>query len=181
MWNFIKRMFGFGKKDESYMDADFYKPLTEGNTRHTAKPNSTANVRPKAPPLTPTNASKAVYKATYYRRNGNYYLYEDDSLLEDLFIIEMLMSMFDEAELEYDEGGPEPQFIVDDEVETTIETIDAAVEEVRQETPRYSFVASTSEPESEPEKSTSSYGSGSSSYDSSDSGSSDSGGGGSDD
>jgi len=153
MWTFIKRLFGFGKKLPTN-EVDLGTP----------------------PTLKPNRAPKAVYKAIYYRRNGNYYLYEDDSLLEDLVMLAILTDMFDESELEYQENNIVVQDIVPEEPETTVQSIDAAVEEIRQET---SYTDTSSELETTRER----YVSEPSSYDSSssyDSGSSDSSGGGDD-
>ena len=119
--------------------------------------------------------SRAHYREKYYRRGNNFYDVDDDSLIEDLILLTLLMDIFDDVEA---------QEIVEDivineniEPETNIAddiaAIDAAEEAVREsyvEPDRlsdYADIITEPAPEpsySEPEPSKS-YGGGGSDYD----------------
>ena len=134
---------------------------------------------PRARPAAPVRYTREnVNRSNYYRRNGNFYSVDDDSLIEDLILLALLTDIFDEP-LEAGEISVEVDIVeatdsveIDDSVEADIAAIDAAVEEVR-ETRHWNepepYVAPepvrTPEPSySEPEPDRS-YGGGGSSYD----------------
>lgn len=146
MFNWFLRLFGFGKKDE------------------TTNVNVTEKTR--ASSVTPTR--KNVDRTKYYRKNGNFYAYEDDSLVEDLLMVAILVEMFDEPDyIPQDDGLTEEASIDDDAA-----AIDAAVEQIREETAAPEVVYSDPTPVRVPDPTPDYSSSSSSDYGSSDSSSS---------
>lgn len=169
MWNFLKRLFGFGKKPA---------PVDSVKSNVVSKPTQA-----------PVPASKTVHthanvkREQYYRRNGKFYQYDDDSEIEDLILLVILMDVFSD-DIETEERAEAVQALnemeepdIDSMIEdsTTVEDIEIAVAEVRE-----TYVAPEPTPTPEPAYSAPepSYSAPEPSYSSSyDSGGSDSGGG----
>jgi len=69
--------------------------------------------------------SRAHYREKYYRRGNNFYSVDDDSMIEDLILLTLLMDVFDEQDAEAAE------IVEETNTEEDVAAIDAAVEEVR--------------------------------------------------
>lgn len=110
MFNWFLRLFGFGKKP--VLDTEI---VTE-----------TASLPPK---ISDSPTRKNVDRRKYYRRNGNFYSYADDSLVEDLLMMAILVEMFDEPDY-----IPQDDSAVVESVADSVAEIDAAVEQVRETT-----------------------------------------------
>lgn len=191
IWQSIKTYFGYD---------DGTIPLTEGSTRAQVKVQSTVPSRPKSPAKPPEKATPtlrviapvtkqpqiSLKKAqarkaktnpkNYYRRGGNYYSSENDSLIEDLMLLYVLSELFTENDIpQYNDGNfaaNENTFDVNEinEVPEDLLDIDVRSTPVVEATPEPSYTAP--EPEPVRESYSSGYSDSSSSYDS---GSSDSG------
>ena len=207
MWAAIKRFFGFGQSETVVVEP------TENRVPKASKPEYSLPevgdipVMPTGIPPAPQpiqkkrHTRKNVVKSKYYRRGGDYYDIEDDSLIMDLALVVILSEMFT-AEEDWDfVETPEDAVVAgvveaydSDEIaiaaaevepETTVSDIDAAVAEVAASIPDPAPVVDT-EPtynsysggsSSSTYSGGSSYSGGSDSSSSYDSGSSDSGGG----
>ena len=126
MWNFLKRLFGFGKKPA---------PVESVKSNVVSKPTAA-----------PVPASKTVHtranvkREQYYRRNGKFYQYDDDSEIEDLILLAILLDVFSD-DIEMEERAEATEVLnemeepnIEDMIEasTTVVDIDAAVAEVRE-------------------------------------------------
>ncbi len=113
MFNWLLRLFGFGKKTET---------VTE--TASLPKVESTA--MPAVTPAvggTPTPTRKNVDRTKYYRKNGNFYSIDDDSLIDDLLMLAILVEMFNEPDY-----VPQEDVVVIDDSAAEAAAIDASVE-----------------------------------------------------
>ena len=202
IWQTVKEFFGFGEYTST-------QPLTEGNTRAQVKTQSAGHDYSPPPPPSPkvekpvlrviepvtrktqislkkAQARKAkTNPKNYYRRGGNYYSCDDDSLIEDLMLLYVLSELFTEDDVpQYNDGNfaaNENTFDVNkiNEVPEDLLDVDVSSTPVVAAVPEPSYTPPPA-PEPEPSRydSGSSYSSGSSDSGSSyDSGSSDSGGG----
>jgi len=126
-WNLIFPWRWFSKKETSAA-----APITRGSAVNTQRRNP-EHYR-----------SNTHYRAKYYRRDGNYYSTDDDSLIEDLILIALLANVFDSADADTSETN-EPET----NIEEDIAAIDVAAEEVRK---AYVEPESYAAPEPEPSR-----------------------------
>jgi uncharacterized membrane protein YgcG len=189
VWNWILPWRWFSKKKETV--AEPVRPSSKVEAPETW---------PSAPKRNPDNyRGRDYYRSKYYRRGNSFYSSDDDSLVEDIILLTLLMGAFDtEADDIVDEITMDDVAEPETSIEADIAAIDAAVEEVREtyvvpdRLSDYSDIpverVRTPEPYSAPEpsysepESTKTYDGGGSSYDGGGSsydggGSSDSGGG----
>lgn len=133
MWNWIKKLFGFGKKAEAPKKPTAPVITPQSIERTVAAHKSVARRRA----VTRAN----IRRSDYYRRGNKYYYADDDSLIEDLFVLALVMDAF---------GDTRPTDVVEpeinDNIESDVDAIDAAEERIRA-----AYVAPEPEPRRTPE------------------------------
>lgn len=170
MLNWIKQLFGSAPEPTPVPES-----ISENLSREPKK---------KKPATKYTRSNVSAKK--YYKRNGNYYDREDDSIIEDAILLVILMDMFDAGEIDdtVNMSAPEPTEPEEDILDLDVSEMEVITSEESYSAPepvRETYTPpvqeSYSAPEPVRESAGSSYSSGSDSSSSYDSGSSDCGGG----